>query len=352
MKAVILAAGRGDNLLPYTEKEQKEAIQVSGKAVVRYVVEGLWKAGIREFVVVVNDKGKQIEDALDSIDASMEFIRQVTPGISGAIRDGMERVDDYFVLAFGDIIAPDNFYSELIGRYNESGRPVLSTVPVYEGLDTYGLVKLNERLHIVKEGSTLALAGAYVLPKGEFSEFLDYLESIADRAAYFIWSGPWVDVGFPEDLLSAIENLLNRKDSFISNRATISSTAIIGKNVVIEEGAIVEDYAILKGPAYIGKNAYVGSFSLIRDYSSIEEGAVIGAYCEVAHSLIGRRAVIGSKSYITHSVIGTEARIGASAVTISYPAALKRKGERKFGALISPGGELSHGSLVGPAFRK
>lgn len=352
MKAVILAAGKGENLLPYTEREQKEAIEIVGKAVVRYVVEGLWKGGIREFVVVVNEKGKQIEDALDGIDASIEFVKQTTPGISGAIRDGMERVEDMFVLAFGDIVAPESFYIELMRKYNETGKPVLSTVPVYEGLDTYGLVKLNERLHIVKEGSTLALAGAYVLPKGEFLEFLDYLESIGDKSTYFIWSGPWVDVGFPEDLLTAIENLLNKRDSQISNKATISSTAIIGKNVIIEEGAVVEDYAIVKGPAYIGKNAYIGSFSLIRDYSSVEEGAIIGAYSEIAHSLIGRKATIGSKSYITHSVIGTEARLGASVITASYPVPLKRRGARKFGALISPGRELSHGSLVGPDFRK
>ncbi|QKQ99266.1 NDP-sugar synthase [Metallosphaera tengchongensis] len=352
MKALLLAAGKGEGLAPYTYKQQKEAISIAGRPVIRYPIEGLVDAGIRDFVIIVNEKEDQIVQAVRDLDARIETIRQKTPGISGAIKDGMELMDEMFVLAFGDIIAPKEFYMELMESFDRSGTPVFSTIPVNSGLDTYGLVKINDGLHVVKEGSTLALAGAYIIPKRPFDDFLAYLDTIAKNANYFVWTGPWTDIGYPEDIITAIEQLLRSKTSTISNKASIASTAVIGKGVIIEDDAVVEDYAIIKGPAYIGKNAYIGSFSLIRDYSSIEEGSIIGAYSEVTHSLIGPRSVVGSKSYLTHSVIGPDSKIGASVITVSYPSVVKRGGIGKFGALISPYSEVPHGAVIGPSFRK
>ncbi|AWS00071.1 sugar phosphate nucleotidyltransferase [Metallosphaera hakonensis] len=352
MKALILAAGKGEGLSPYTEKMQKEAIRIAGKPVILYSIEGLLSVGITEFTIVVNEKEEQILNSIKDVDADIETVRQKTPGISGAILDGMEKMDDMFVLAFGDIITPREFYKELLATFHRAGSPVFSTVPISSGFDTYGLVKVNEGLHVVTEGSTLALAGAYIIPKRPFKNFLQYLDDIAKDAEYFVWSGSWTDIGYPEDIIRSIEELLRSGSSRISNKARIASTAVIGNSVIIEEGAVIEDFAIVKGPAYIGKDVYVGSFSLIRDSSSIEDGALIGAYSEIAHSLIGRRAVIGSKSYVTYSVIGDEAKIGASVITASYPATTKRQGTDKFGALISPGESIPHGSVVGPSYRK
>ncbi|MEM0064012.1 MAG: NDP-sugar synthase [Metallosphaera sp.] len=352
MKALILAAGKGEGLRPYTEKVQKEAISLVGKPVIRYVIEGLMSVGVNDFTIVVNEKGDQIIRAVEDMNIKLNTIKQRSPGISGAVSDGLENMDDTFVLAFGDIVAPSEFYRELMVTFNRTGSPVFSTVPVSSGLDTYGLVKVNEGLHVVSEGSTLALAGAYVIPKKPFNDFLSFLDQVAKDAEYFVWTGPWIDIGYPEDVIQAIEQLLKTESSRISNKSTISSTAVIGKGVIVEDGAVIEDFAIIKGPAYVGKDAYVGSYSLIRDFSSIEHGAVIGAYSEISHSLIGANAVIGSKSYITHSIVGDRTRIGASVITASYPASTKRQSTEKFGALISPDESLPHGVVVGPSYRK
>ncbi|WP_338600291.1 NDP-sugar synthase [Sulfolobus tengchongensis] len=351
MKAVILAAGKGEGLLPYTEKVQKEAITIVGKPIIAYSVEGLKRAGVKEFVIVVNEKSNQIEEELEKIDVSFEMVRQRRQGIDGAIKDGMEKIDDdLFALAFGDIVAPPEFYKSLMDTYIMTGGPaVVPLIPISEGMQTYGLVKINERLRVVKESSTLALGGAYIIPKGDFSSLLEYIDLLSsqNKLHYFIWSESWVDIGYPEDLLFALEVLLKGKESVISDKAEVSKTAIIGKGVIIEDYAVIEDYAIIKGPAYIGKNVYIGSYSLVRDYSSIEEGSKIGAYCEVAHSLIEPLAEVGSKSYLTYSIVGKRARLGASVITASYPSkSLNRPRFNKLGALISPEETIKHGTVL------
>ncbi|BFH72584.1 NDP-sugar synthase [Sulfurisphaera javensis] len=350
MQAVILAGGKGEGLLPYTEKYQKETISLLGNLIISYSINGLKKAGINDFVIVTSNKGKnKIEEELSKLSVSAEVIIQKREGINGAIKDGLEKVsDNNVVIAFGDIVAPEEFYVSLINTYLTTGADyVVPLVPVSEGVSTYGLARIEgDKIEITESDSTLALAGAYVIKNEPFDDFLEYLNSRKDKLKYFVWSEKWIDIGYPEDLINAVELLLDNKKSIISDSAEISKTAIIGKGVIIDDNAIIDDYTIIKGPAYIGKNVYIGNFSLIRDYSSIERGAKVGAYCEITHSLIQPEAEIGSKSYLTYTIVGEKAKIGANVITSSYPAKVVRGKVNKLGALISPETEIKHGEIL------
>lgn len=357
MKAIILSAGKGENLHPYTTKAQKESISILGKAVIRYSIDGLASAGVKEFVVVVNENGRRdIEEALSGLNYSFELVNQKREGITGAIIDGMERIsDDFLVVAYGDIVAPEEFYKSLLNTFLSYGSyGVVPLVPVTFGKETYGTVSIKGERILIASDSSLALAGAYIIPKGDFNDIISYLQSLFDKGLvkYYVWSGTWVDIGYPEDILTAIELLLEDvKTSVISDNAEISKTAIIGKKVIVEDNARIEDYAVVKGPAYIGKNAYIGTYALIREYSAIEEGAKVGAYCEIAHSSIQPYAEIGSKSYITYSIIGKKAKVGASVITISHPSRVIRARISKFGSLISPNSLVPHGSILQAGYR-
>ena len=351
MQALVLAAGRGEGLLPYTLAVQKEAIRITGRAVISFPVLGLKNAGVNDFVVVVNERAGQIEEALNELDVPYELVRQKSQGIEGAIRDGLAKIDgDKYVLAFGDIVAPEGFYSGLLSAAASGKDAVIALVPVVKGKETYGTVSI-EGGEIRMGGSTLALGGAYVLPKAEFDNIYSFIEGLSkqDRAEFFVWSGAWVDIGYPEDLIYAVRELLEGKDSIIKKGAKVKGKAVVELSV-IEDDAEVEDYAVVKA-SYIGRGAYVGNFALVRDYSSVEEGAVIGAYAEVAHSLVGRRARVNSKAYLSYSVIGDNAEVGANVVTTSYPGRPVRGRESKIGALISPGVKVEHGKVLPPGYK-
>ncbi|NOY10516.1 MAG: NTP transferase domain-containing protein, partial [Archaeoglobi archaeon] len=53
MKAVILAAGEGQRLRPFTVSKPKVMIKVGNKPILQYVVEALRDSGIMDIVMVV-----------------------------------------------------------------------------------------------------------------------------------------------------------------------------------------------------------------------------------------------------------------------------------------------------------
>ena len=56
MKAVILAAGEGKRLRPYTETIPKVMLPVANKPILEYVVDAVKKSGITEIIIVVGYK--------------------------------------------------------------------------------------------------------------------------------------------------------------------------------------------------------------------------------------------------------------------------------------------------------
>lgn len=64
MRAMILAAGRGNRMRPLTDHRPKPLLQAGGKSLIRYQIERLAAAGIRDLVINHAHLGEQIEAAL------------------------------------------------------------------------------------------------------------------------------------------------------------------------------------------------------------------------------------------------------------------------------------------------
>jgi MurNAc alpha-1-phosphate uridylyltransferase len=64
MRAMILAAGRGERMRPLTDQTPKVLLQAGGKPLVQWHVEKLWRAGFDRIVVNHAWLGEQIEQAL------------------------------------------------------------------------------------------------------------------------------------------------------------------------------------------------------------------------------------------------------------------------------------------------
>ncbi len=64
MKAMILAAGRGERLRPTTDRVPKALVEVGGKPLIAWQLERLAAAGFREVVINVSWLGAQIESRL------------------------------------------------------------------------------------------------------------------------------------------------------------------------------------------------------------------------------------------------------------------------------------------------
>ena len=64
MKAMILAAGRGERMRPLTDHTPKPLLKVGGKPLIVWHIERLAQAGFKEIIINHAHLGQQIEDAL------------------------------------------------------------------------------------------------------------------------------------------------------------------------------------------------------------------------------------------------------------------------------------------------
>lgn len=365
LKALILAGGEGREMKPLSEGYPKTLLKLLGKPIIGYVLDALVDLGIRSTIIVVNNVElfrKELSEYADKIE--IQFIKQRKPEVEGAIISASNLIDEdeIFLLAYGDVIVPKEAYRILLNSYiDRDGDGAILITPQRE-LSTYGLPMINEEYILTsiiekpkeKYEVEYAVAGAYVLP----GKFIGLLEESMDvtitinklakemRIVTALWSGWWVDVGYPWDLITATENLLREVNStIISKDAEISPRTIIEGPVIIDSKAVIDHNAIVRGPVYIGRNVYVGTGSLIRNYASIERDSIIGAYAEISRSIIQPGVSIGRLSFVGDSVVGMNSVIEPSVTTLNvlpsgvevsrlHPVKIRGKTLSKLGAII------------------
>jgi glucose-1-phosphate thymidylyltransferase len=79
LKGLVLAAGEGSRLRPFTFSKSKHLIPLLGKPMIRYAIDDLVGAGVRDIGVVVGYFEDLIRDALgdgSSLNAKLTYIVQ------------------------------------------------------------------------------------------------------------------------------------------------------------------------------------------------------------------------------------------------------------------------------------
>ncbi len=113
MNAMILAAGRGERLRPYTDHSPKPLLEVRGKALIEYHLEALAQAGIKQVVINISWLAEMIENRLGS---GRNYGLQITYSYenkaletAGGIIQALPYLDDCFIVANGDIFTDYSF---------------------------------------------------------------------------------------------------------------------------------------------------------------------------------------------------------------------------------------------------
>ncbi|MFT5506725.1 MAG: MurNAc alpha-1-phosphate uridylyltransferase [Gammaproteobacteria bacterium] len=107
MKAMILAAGRGERLRPYTDKCPKPLLEVKGLALIEHHLLALKSAAITEVVINVSWLRDQIIQALgDGSRFDMEIhysVEKVALETAGGIIQAMQCLSDRFIVVNSDV---------------------------------------------------------------------------------------------------------------------------------------------------------------------------------------------------------------------------------------------------------
>ncbi|MCD6263792.1 NTP transferase domain-containing protein [Candidatus Bathyarchaeota archaeon] len=325
MKAVVLAAGKGVRLEPFTLTRPKHLIPVGGRPLLEWLLEGLASSGVKEALIVTYYMGNKIRGYFGGgSDLGLELTYATQRGVLGtadAIGMAEEYVDgEDFLVVYGDLMVSEGAMRRVISAWRDSDGAVMAVVPV-EKPSLYGVVEVEgdqvrgivEKPRPGEEPSNLANAGIYVLPPEIFRYIRETGPSprgeyeVTDSLQRFIKDGhtlrtvplergEWLDVGHPWNLLEANERALQRLEAGVEGRVE-EDARLIGP-VRVEEDARVRAGAYIEGPVLIGRGSDIGPNCYIRPSTSIGEEVRIGNACEVKNSIIMDRTHVAHLSYV------------------------------------------------------
>lgn len=370
---VVLGGGRGARMEPITPYVDKVLVRILGKPLIYYPLNSLLNLGLGKVYLISRNPTTLSSELAQYVEhRDVEYVTQGGEGLEDALSLIYEVVAHGTVMVtFGDVLMPPDAYRLALDSHMSSGASVTMLTTPMPDLQDYIEVGV-EGDHITVAEATqhkagYALAGVLVA-EGEFLRALhehggdlnSVLGEFRGRVNLAVWSGWFIDITYPWDLLNAVRHLLSGlRESRISGSARISPRAVVEGPIVVDDGAEVDHGAIIKGPVYIGRDSYVGNNALVRNNTSIEEGAVVGADAEVTESLIEPRATVGRGSFVGDSVIGHEAVIEPGVVTLSVlpsgvevshvtPVVVKGKVVSKLGLIAGPRCRIGANSVIYP----
>ncbi len=216
MRAMILAAGRGERMRPLTDHTPKPLLQAGGKPLIVWHIERLVRAGITDLVINHAHLGAQIEEALGDGHQFSAHIRYSDEGTAletaGGIAYALHLLDhEPFAVINGDVYC-DYDFSRLpalaaeMQRNQDNAHLVLVDNPTHHPKGDFGLHAARVTDSAPKW--TFSGIGLYQpelfarIPRGSAAPLAPLLrEQIAlGKVSGEHHRGVWVDVGTPQRL--------------------------------------------------------------------------------------------------------------------------------------------------------
>lgn len=217
MKALVLAAGFGKRLKPYTDRLPKPLFPLSGQPILERTIRQLIDAGCKAVVVNTHHLHDQIETFLEGQYFSIPVVTRHEPEIletGGAIRNvGDFFDDDPFMVVNSDIVT-DMDYAKIYAFHKSHGGPVTLVLHDFTEFNNVTIDKddcvLGFHLGVRPEGAVkdLAFTGVQVLdpsliplipagPSSSIDLYRQLIENGTPVKAMVLENHYWMDVGSP-----------------------------------------------------------------------------------------------------------------------------------------------------------
>ena len=313
MKGVVLAAGHGSRLLPFTSYRPKHLLPVAGKPILHRSLEYMRDVlDIDDVIIVVGHQRQFIMDYFKNgqeLGMNISYVIQHTSqvhGLAAAVNLTQDQISKDFVLLLGDNLFSADLSKCLDLHFNSNAAATIH-IEENDNPQRYGVVELDgDNVTSLEEKpqnpkSNYVITGFYVFSpiifkmisglkpsaRGEY-ELTDAIQKLVTnnyqvKAAKI--DGWRLDIGYPEDLLT-----VNRK--------------YLKDNTHEINGQIIDSTII--PPVYISKDCKINS-STIGPYVMIESGVKIES-SEIRDSVILENSYI-EHSLIANSVIGTNSTV-------------------------------------------
>lgn len=374
-QAVILAAGEGQRLRPFTANRPKVMIKIAGKPILQYVVEALKNNGITDIIIVCGYKKEHIYDYFEEDEDLRKGIRYVEQdkqlGTAHALKCAENLLGEEFLVLPGDnIIEKETIKGISSGKdwamlVSRQETPLRNTIVGIDG----GLVQKPLNYSSLRddaskeEGIHFVNTGIFRFDNRIFNYIKDELDmpdavnsalngGIEIKAS--ITDNTWLDLAYCWDILHI--------NSIMQERNEAGIAGILGKNISIEgkvrigEGTHIYPNCYIKGPVVIGEGCEIGPNTCITSSTCIGDNAVIGAFAEINNCVIGSDVTIESGVFLQDSVVDKGCQIGKKSlfcsgeveVSINYGSKFVRAGSM-IGAncAIGCGVSAAPGAIIG-----
>lgn len=203
MNAMILAAGRGERLRPYTDSCPKPLLEVKGKAIIEYHLLALADAGVTSVVINVSWLAGMVQDRLgDGSKYGLEIVysnEEEALETAGGIIQALPHLHDHFMVVNGDIFTDYSFKRLL--KVKSRAHLVLVDNPAH---NPAGDFTLNKKMIGNETDGRHTFAGIAVYRKSFFAglpqgkqALAPLLREAADKKQISgeLYKGHWTDVG-------------------------------------------------------------------------------------------------------------------------------------------------------------
>ncbi len=293
MQAMLLAAGFGTRLRPYTLIRPKPLFPVCTRPLIHILLDMLRRAGSDRVVVNCHHLGDQIEAALQDRE---DVILQPEPeilGTGGSLRRALERFDHRPVLVMNGDIFHDIDLAAVYRYHRLSGNlvtMVLHDYPRFNRVRVRGdrVIGFGKQSR-TREERMLAFTGIHVLESGVmeripstgFYHIIDLYRDLADAGdgigCLVVDDCYWRDIGTPGDYLDLHRELLwqtgaSRLAGLAGEFCGRSAEGwCLGREVDLEPGVRLEEWGCLGDRVRVGAGARL-SGCVVWDGARIEPG--------------------------------------------------------------------------------
>jgi len=316
-QAVILAAGEGQRLRPFTSSKSKVMLSIAGKPLLEYVIESLARNGIRDIILVVGYKRERIFDYFGDgghLGVEITYVSQPNQlGTAHALKQTKDKIRGDFLVLNGDqLISPAT-----IGDFVKEP-PQAVMVKAINGEDPrrYGVVSSSgRRLTSIEEKPSIAKSnlintGIYSFSTRVFDYIAEHLDipmvlqsMIKDGLDIRVAEsrGVWLDIVYPWDMLSLNAVVSDTLKPGVAG--TIESGVVMKGPVLIGKNTVIRSNSYITGPVIIGEGCDIGPSVCIYPSTSIADNVTVAPFCQIKNSLIYSGNSIGVASVIEDSVI-------------------------------------------------
>ena len=362
-QAVILAAGEGQRLRPFTVTKPKAMLSIADKPILQYVIESLAQNGIRSIVLVVGYRKEQIFDHIGSGEQFGVDINYVTQdrqvGTAHALAQTKDAVEDEFLVLPGDNLIEANTIARFV-----SMKPEAMLVKRVENPLRYGVVTVDDGVvaDIVEKPKeavgNIVNTGIYAFNKEVFNfigteldipSVLNNMLAEGHTVTALEADSTWLDIVYPWDILSLNDAVLPRITANLGG--TIEKGVSTKGLVSVGEDTVIRSGSYILGPALIGKGCEIGPSVVILPATSIGDNVVISPFSEIQGTVIGDDVNIGPGCIIQDSIIDKGCIIKGHFTACSSEVEVSPNDEHHLvnvGAMLGEGCKLGNSTVAQP----